>query len=70
MLREDHPDHFGGEIAQQLVRCREAFKKFAFDQAAPAHIQRVMKESSISNFVDIEFPPMMISMHDPDENFP
>lgn len=38
MLREDHPDHFGGEIAQQLVRCREAFKKFAFDQAAPAHI--------------------------------
>ena len=42
----------------------------AFDQAKVTQIQRTLKDNGIDPFVDIEFPPMMSSLHDPSENFP
>ena len=61
---------FGGVISQQMLRCREAFKKFAYEQAPVQQIQEVLQGNEIEHFIDIEFPPIMASIYNPNEQFP
>ena len=60
----------GDPISRHLHRCTEAFKLFAYDAAEPEEIQDFLMDSKLSHFIDIEFPPTMKSICDPDEPYP
>lgn len=52
------------------MKCKKAFKNFSYSSCEIEEIQDFLVEKKIGNFVDIEFPPTMKSIHDPDEPYP
>ena len=42
----------------------------AYSQAPLEQIKDVMADAEIQNFIDIEFPPIMASIYNTDEQFP
>ena len=42
----------------------------AYNQAPVQQIQDVMADAEIPNFIDIEFPPIMSSIYNTDEQYP
>ena len=61
---------YDSDITQNLIKCREAFKTFAYEQSSSVQIQEVLTDNQIDHFVDVDFPPTLASIADPDEAFP
>ena len=57
------------EISRRLDQSHKIFKLFAYDTAPLTEIQALLNKHNTS-FIDIEFPPLQSSIHDPEEEFP